>query len=157
MKFKNNFQKREYLGRQAVKELKQLHPDKFKYDLEETGDTFSPYDMYYYTEDKKVLLEVKIRDKDFDTFILEVKKLEALQKIKSESNEEIVLLYLNFTPTKTIIWNITNIDSSNSKTIIANKTTEISRNCKVEKEVIYLNPKDGYILDYVLDEDKLLM
>ena len=59
------------------------------------------------------------------------------------TKNDLTILYLNFTPEGTFIWDITDfcfekIDPSKWSTITANKSTEVSRTDKTEKSVIKL-------------------
>ena len=162
MEFNSNF--REWLGRTALNELKQLYPNLFKYRIFFTDGKYDPYDAHFYIINEKgeilknVKIEIKIRDKSFPTYILEKKKLDSIRK-RCEVNlkdNEYVILYLNFTPDGTYLWNITNLNTDNTSIINANKATSSSRTHKIDKEVIYLDPKTSKSLNYVLDTDKLL-
>lgn len=66
------------------------------------------------------------------------------------------ILYANFTPTKTIIWNLDEIEVK-IDTLKANKTTVDSKTRKVNKGVIYLTPESGIVLPYVLNKKKIIM
>lgn len=165
MTFTNDFEKREYLGREALRELKVLYPNLFKYDLHFTTDTYAAYDAFYHIIDsdthsitKRVLIEIKIRDRHFPEYILETKKLNSLKKIRKDlgfNEDEMSILYINFCPNETIIWNIDKINND-IKTNEYNKATSVSREDKVSKDVIMLQPTEGKQLDYILDETKIL-
>jgi hypothetical protein len=165
MTFTNDFEKREYLGREALRELKVLYPNLFKYDLHFTTDTYAAYDAFYHIIDsdthsitKRVLIEIKIRDRHFPEYILETKKLNSLKKIRKDlgfNEDEMSILYINFCPNETIIWNIDKINND-VKTNEYNKATAVSRKDKVSKDVIMLQPTEGKQLDYILDESKIL-
>lgn len=165
MKFTNDFEKREFLGREALRELKQLYPNLLKYDLHFTTDTYAAYDCFYHIIDsnthsitKRVLIEIKIRDRQFPEYILETKKLNSLKKIRKDlgfNEKEMSILYINFCPNETIIWNIDNINND-IKTNEYNKATSTSRTEKINKDVIMLQPSEGKQLNYILDENKIL-
>jgi hypothetical protein len=164
MRFTDDFEKREYLGREALKELQLQHPDKFKYQLSFNSEKYGEYDALFFVIDenqqikKRVWIEIKIRDTEFDEYILETKKLNSLiNKRKSLyfTNEEVSFLYINFTPNNTIVWDITNIEPE-GETLKANKATSTSRTDKVDKSVIYLKPEQGKVFDYQINEKHLL-
>jgi hypothetical protein len=164
-RFTDDFEKREYLGREALKELQLQHPDLFKYQITFTTEKYSEYDaMYIILDDnqqitKRVWIELKIRDTDYDDgYILETKKLNSLIKKRKSlflNENEVVFLYINFTPTKTIIWNVTNLEIE-TKTLKANKATSDSRTNKINKSVLYLTQDTGRTLDYILNDKHLL-
>ena len=166
MRFESDFEKREWLGREALKQVKQFYPNLFKYELNFTTGKYDDYDAFYFIIDtdtqkikKRVWIEIKIRDTEYDEYILEKKKLKQLIKKKDDlhlSKGEYIFLYVNFTPKETIIWNITNINPNNTKTLKANKETSVSRNYKINKEIIYLKPEEGLRLQYILNEKHLL-
>lgn len=165
MKFTNDFEKREFLGREALRELKVLYPNLFKYDLHFTTDTYAAYDAFYHIIDsnthsitKRVLIEIKIRDRQFPEYILETKKLNSLKKIRKDlgfNEKEMSILYINFCPNETIIWNIDKINND-IKTNEYNKATAFSRKDKISKDVIELKPSEGKQINYILNENKIL-
>lgn len=165
MKFTNDFEKREFLGREALRELKVLYPNLFKYDLHFTTDTYAAYDAFYHIIDsnthsitKRVLIEIKIRDRQFPEYILETKKLNSLKKIRKDlgfNGKEMSILYINFCPNETIIWNIDKINND-IKTNEYNKATAVSRKDKISKDVIELKPSEGKQINYILNENKIL-
>lgn len=165
MKFTNDFEKKEFLGREALKELQKLYPNLFKYELHFTTDTYAAYDVFYHIIDsethsikKRVLIEIKIRDREFPEYIIETKKLNSLKKIRKDlcfNEDEMSILYINFCPNETIIWNIDKINND-IVTNEYNKATSVSRTHKINKDVIMLKPSEGKQLDYVLNEYKIL-
>lgn len=163
-RFTDDFEKREYLGREALKEIQQQYPELLKYQLHFNTEKYGEYDAYYLIINenqqitKRVWLELKTRDQDYDEYILETKKLNSLIKKRKSlylNEDEVIFLYVNFTPTKTIIWNITNINPE-GETLKANKATSNNRKDKIDKQVIYLKPEQGKQLKYVLNEQHLL-
>lgn len=166
MNFLNDFEKREFLGRKALLELQDKYPNILKYKIEFTTDTYATYDAFYHIIDiethsikKRVLIEIKIRDRSFPEYILETKKLNSLKKIRTDlgfNENEMSILYINFCPNETIIWNI---DKINNNIIVSeyNKATSTSRTNKINKSVIMLLPSEGKQLDYILDEKKIFM
>lgn len=167
MKFTDEFEKREWLARQALKELQEIYPEYFKWEIHFTEGKYDDYDAYYFILDiekqnikKRVWIELKIRDTEYDTYILEKKKLNQLIKKRDSmflTKDDVEFIYINFTPTRTIIWNITNIkDEKQLERKVMNKATSISRDDKKNKEIYYLYPSEGKILNYVLNEKNLL-
>lgn len=167
MKFTDDFEKREWLARQALKELQDIYPEYFKWQIHFTEGKYDDYDAYYFILDiekqnikKRVWIELKIRDTEYDTYILEKKKLNQLIKKRDDmflTSDDVEFLYINYTPTRTIIWNITNIkDERQLERKVMNKATSISRDDKKNKEIYYLKPSEGKILNYILNEKTLL-
>ena len=66
------------------------------------------------------------------------------------------ILYINFCPNETIVWDIDKINNE-VKTLVANKATSISRDEKINKSVIYLQPSEGKQLNYIYNEKEILM
>ena len=166
IKFLDDFEKNEWLGREALKEIKQLYPNYFKYELHFTLGKYDDYDSFYFIIDenqqivKRVWIEIKVRNRDFDNYILEKKKLKQLIKKRKDmffKNEEVSFLYISFTPSDTIIWDITNIDPDKTEKMVMNKTTCESTTNKINKDIILLDPKDGKILNYRINENLLML
>lgn len=165
MKFTNEFERREWFGREALKELKKLYPQTFKWELSFTTEPYYEYDAYYFQLDletqsikKRVWIEIKIRDCEYDDFILEKKKLNSLIKKRNNlslTGDDVIFLYINFTPERTIIWKLDDELLNQTENLVANKATADSRSNKINKEVIYLNPKSGKVFDYILNEKHL--
>jgi hypothetical protein len=165
-KFIDDYNKREWIGRQALKMLAQENPDFFKYQINYTENKFSCYDAYYFTLDnethsikKRVFIEIKVRHIDYPELILEKKKLVALLENKEKlflKDDECVLLYLCFTPTRTMIWNITDMDPKDTKKLKCNKATSTSTTDKVNKDVIYLDNEKSKEFDFVYSEKKIM-
>lgn len=164
MKFVDDFEKREWFGRQALKELKELYPDFFKWEINFTTGKYDDFDAYWFvlegqTLKRRVWVEIKWRDDDYDELILEKKKLKQLIQHRERlmlNKDEVMFLYLNFTPNKTIIFKIDDDMIESTSKLKANKATSISRDEKVNKDVIYLNDSMGRKFDYRLNEKRLL-
>lgn len=165
MRFTNEFERREWFGREALKELKRIYPEVFKWDITFTTEPYYEYDAYYFQLDaetqsivKRFWIEIKIRDAEYDDFILEKKKLKSLIKKRdnlSLGSDDVTFLYINFTPQRTIIWKLKDELLNEVENLVANKATADSRTNKINKEVIYLNPKSGKVFNYILNEKHL--
>lgn len=135
-------------------------------DVEVTYATnkYSPYDVYFkaVSENKHYFVELKQRGADYDSFILEHKKLEGMRRqalIDYDVDlDDCVFLYVNFTPSKTVVWNITNVDAEmKAEKGIFNKATSRNRNDKKTKSVYYLPTSAAKkVYDYVLDKRKII-
>ena len=165
MNFANRYEEEEFYGREALKELQRLYPFHFKYDLYFNTDEYGCYDCLFFILDektlnikKRVLIEIKQRSEDYDEMILESKKYNSLLKYRENlgfNKDEMVLWYLNFTPTKTIIWDLDKIDAK-IDVLKANKATVDSTTNKVNKSVIYLTPESGKVLPYRLNRKSIM-
>ena len=115
------------------------------------------YDAILYLRDKvtmniiyKFIIEIKYRDSDYDSMMLEKSKYKSLLKqqqeaIKYSSNEDIAILYVNFTPSGTYIFNLSsdkiNNFIKNNKNKVKEKlvkTTYIQNDKEINKDVYYL-------------------
>ena len=72
------------------------------------------------------------------------------------NKEDVIFLYLNFTPTGTYCWNITDIDDEKWDKVLMNTSTSNNRNDKELKEVKLLEPSKSKSFDYILNEKQLL-
>jgi hypothetical protein len=165
MRFTDGFEKREFLANNSLKELQRLYPDKFRWELHFTPIKHT-FDAFWVVLDengsirKRVWVEMKIRDKVYDDYMLEKKKLSQINKLKKElglRDDEVSILYLNFTPEGTFLWDVSKIDPDtiNDK-IKANKATETSRTNKVDKSHIMLDKSKAYKFNYIINEQHII-
>ena len=165
MRFTNDFEKNEHLGRKALSELKQIYSDIFSGTIEYTPD-FCPYDAFYFIYDneykikKRIFIEIKIRNKDYDDLFLEWNKWRDINNIATKQlhlkEDEFEILYINFLPTGTIIWKIKDMKSKDLVVRKMNKATSIDRKNKIDKKVWLLDKSVGKRLNYILNEDRIL-
>ena len=166
----NDYQFREWLGRTALKDLqiKDLFPK--KYNISYTGDYYCVYDAYTKgNNDKPILIEIKVRDRQYDDYMLEYNKCRDLCDIARNNlylkENEMTFLYVCFCIEGTYIWNINHYvfnydtidwegDKKDDKKF--NKSTCKSREDKVTKKHIMLNPKDGKIIKYRINRNQLI-
>lgn len=164
--FINDFERNEWLGRQALLELQQLYPNTFKYQIHLTEYEYESYDAHFFVYDKitgklkkRIIIEIKYRHTDYPDYMLEQKKIKSLHKSMKDASimeGEYSLYYLNFTPTKTYLWDITDIKPEDCKdTLYANKATAISRTNKTNKNCILLKPEDAKEFKFILDEKRI--
>lgn len=164
--FEDKFAEREFYGRQALKELQKDYPEKFRFEIFENNDKYGHYDAFYYIIDndtqsiiKRVWIEIKIRDTHFDDYFLETKKWNNLEKKRKELSllkEEVVYLYLNFTPTGAYLWDISDISNLKKEKRSMNKATSANRNDKINKEINYLKTNNSYRFDYYINKQLIL-
>ncbi len=164
-KFIDEFEKREWLGRQALLEIQKLYPNYFKYQINFTTGKYDKYDCYYIVLDeelrikKRIVIELKIRDRYFDEYILEQKKYNSLIKMRNElglSKDEMSILYINLCVDGTYVYDLDKLDLK-WDTLVANKATCDSRTNKVKKSVLYLTKSSGKFIPYIINEKKLLL
>lgn len=165
MEFTNDFEKNEVIARYALKEMNEKYK-LFNGDIQFTSDVYSAYDAFYFIIDdvthnikKRVYIELKIRNRVFDSYLLESKKMNSLLKIRKDmyfTEDEATILYINFCPNETIIYNIDKVKNLPTEKLIANKCTVNSKTDKIEKKVIMLKPTDGKQINYVLKETDII-
>lgn len=165
LKFENEFQKNEEVARYALKEMNEKYK-LFNGDIQFTSDVYSAYDAFYFIIDdvthnikKRVYIELKIRNRVFDSYLLETKKMNSLLKIRKDmyfTEDEATILYINFCPNETIIYNIDKVKNLPTEKLIANKCTVNSKTDKIGKTVIMLKPTDGKQINYVLKETDII-
>lgn len=166
IQFENNFERFEWLGREALKELKLLYPNTFKFEITYTEYKYETYDAFFIIYDKethklikRVFIEIKYRQENYDTWMLEKKKVKQLKdKMKELSlfDGEFSHYYLVFTPKTTYMWDITNIQPEDCKDkLYANVATAISTSNKRNKFCKLLEIKEAKEFKYVLDEKRI--
>lgn len=96
--------------------------------------------------DRRLFIEIKVRDKVWPDYILEKKKYDDLIKIASKYKNSSVF-YMNFTPDGTYIWNTKIVKNLNTTTSLMNKST-MNSDYKIDKDVWYLDPKYAKKYDY---------
>lgn len=115
--------------------------------------------IHVYKEGQKIesnIIEVKVRSKHFNRLLLEKRKynsLKKLKKIEEEAFNNVNIIYLNFTPQGTYLFNLTD-KRFNWESLYANKCTIRSREDKVEKLVTFLDVNDGIDMKIIYDKDK---
>ena len=165
LKFESEFQKNEEVARYALKEMNEKYK-LFNGDIQFTSDVYSAYDAFYFIIDdvthnikKRVYIELKIRNRVFDSYLLETKKMNSLLKIRKDmyfTEDEATILYINFCPNETIIYNIDKVKNLPTEKLIANKCTVNSKTDKIEKTVIMLKPTDGKQIEYIINENEII-
>lgn len=167
MEFKNDFERREWIGRQALRELKRDNLNIFKYDIIYEPDPYSVYDASFINYDyeshsirSRNFIEIKIRDRIFPDYVLEKKKVNSLHKKMNElglSPLDYKLWYLNFCPEGTYLWEITDVwptDCTDSRYM--NVATANSRDNKELKYYKGMLPEQSKSFDYIIDPDSLI-
>lgn len=120
--------------------------------------TKCPYDAFMFVRCattneivKKFFVEVKVRETDYGKdWRLEKKKLNSLKKAAQFEGYDI--LYVNFTPNRTLIFPVTEIEEENKlgkvTKVKMNKQTFVSRTEKVNKMVYELDEDDAITIKY---------
>lgn len=165
MKFSTDFEKNEFVGREALKQIKIMYPDIFSGQIEYTND-MCVYDAFYFIYDKdykikkRVFIEIKVREKDWDEPFLEYNKWNDITNIaKNElclNNDEYEILYINFLPSETIVWKIKDMNQNDLVVRKMNKATCNSRSDKKDKKVWLMNKSKGKQLNYILNQQQIL-
>jgi hypothetical protein len=165
MKFINDFEKNEWLGREALKDLTTLYPDLFKNKIEYTPEG-CVYDAFYFIYDdefnikKRVFIEIKVRNKNWNDPFLEHKKWKDITHLAKNvfflKDDEYEILYLNFFPGETVLWKIKDMDTSLLEERLMNKTTVLSTKDKKNKKVWLMDKKAGKSLNYSINENLLI-
>lgn len=92
----------------------------------------------------RVYIEVKTRTQVYDEYFLEEKKWKQMNKTGINIGGEFLLLYINFTPKGTFLWNITDYTKFNSKIIeCKDKTSSKINEIKYVKKKQFLLPKES--------------
>ena len=168
MNFVNNYEKSSFSERAAFKNFIKLYNGFKNWEILLTPyDGYDCYDVLLYKiKDgiitNRMFIEIKIRDCIYDTYFLETKKLNSIKKLcESElyfTDDEYKILYLNFTPQGTFIWDCSVIEKENIKVSkqMMNKATMSSRTKKVNKSKYDLPISLAKRWDYIWDEKQLI-
>jgi hypothetical protein len=165
MKFLDDYQKREWLGRRALLELQKIHPNIFKFNIEFTSGKYEDYDAFFFIYDnenkfkKYVWVEIKVRDKIYPDYFLEKEKWSRLERQRKRlyiDKKDIIYIYINFCPNGTYMWDITNMEGTKWVKRMMNKSTSNNRQEKELKSVIGLSTSDCRYFEYTLNEVKLI-
>lgn len=163
------FTEREYRERFALNNILSFLKRKdydFNYTISPV-ETSTEYDLYFsYSKDgfikKRYYCEAKIRTQEYTNYVLEFKKLKSLQRLIRDNNLEddtTDILYINFTPNRTYVWNISKLINTNKLKLtdmVMNKQTSNSRMDKINKKVYLLEVEDATIFDYIYSEKEYL-
>lgn len=112
------------------------------------------------TTEKRYYIEIKIRDKVFPDYFIEPKKIKDIEGVALQnlSKCEFEILYLNFTPEGTFLWNATNLINNNKYKLEkkwANKCTMKSRTDKIEKDFWAFEKGDAKFFNYIWDDNQM--
>lgn len=139
-----SFKERLYFDK-MIEEYKIFPTDKWSY----FKTSYLGYDDYDYSATnkktgKRLVIEIKVRDRIWDGYVYEIKKHKKLMEIKKSDPSNITILYVNSTPSGTYIWNIDDIIGKYKPVwIYMNKSTMTSRTEKEKKKVYLLNSSDA--------------
>lgn len=161
MYFKDKFQEAAFNERVALHNLESLfnpfpQHSYFKHITPYDGNDV--YDCLYQkhiegTIKKRYYIEIKVRNSVFPTYYMEPKKYKDIETIalKNLSKEEFDILYINFTPEGTFLWNATNLLNNNKYNMDskwANKATMASTTDKKEKDFYAFDKEDAKFYEY---------
>jgi hypothetical protein len=165
MKFLDDYQKREWLGRRALLELQKLYSKTFKYEINFTPGRYDDYDAYFTIFDengsfkKAIWIEIKTRYKTYPDYYLEKEKWDRIEDYRKRNyidKKDVLYFYLCFCPEGTYIWNITNMENVKWTKEYMNKSTSKSRKEKENKPVVCLKIEDSKSFNYTLNEFKII-
>jgi hypothetical protein len=157
-----DFTIQEKVGRLALKELITANKRQ-NININFTYNRFAVYDAYWTFTDHfgkliNCIAEIKVRHKVFDSYIIEKRKIIALHKKRDElisQGKNVVIYYFNFTPKQTLLWNVTDFDTTASATKKEFNSLSKNRMQKVEKEVYNLSGQTAKIVPYKIDVERL--
>jgi len=168
MYFSSMIQEASFKERVALHNLEKLYNPfpvelYFKYITSYDGNDY--YDALYQRHfegiiRKRYFIEIKIRDKIFPDYFIEPKKIKDIESValKNLSKDEFEILYLNFTPEGTFLWNVRNLIDNNKYKMekrLANKCTMKSRTDKIEKDFFAFEKTDAKFFNYIWDDLQL--
>jgi hypothetical protein len=161
-KNKFDFTTQEKVGRLALKELITANKRQ-NININFTYNRFAVYDAYWTFTDPlgkliNCIAEIKVRSRNYDSYIIEKKKIIGLHKKRDElisQGKNVVIYYFNFTPKKTLLWNVTDFDTTAAVTKKEFNSLSKNRMQKVEKEVYHLRELTAKIVPYKIDIERL--
>jgi len=165
MNFKDQFQRAAFIERAAYKNLKKLYNIFSEYSEYITPyDGYSPYDicLHKYNDGlikKTIFIEIKVRTETWDTYFLETKKYTSIKRLAEDElylkPEDYKILYLNFTPTSTLLFDTDIIKELEVKSTEMNIATMSSRTKKKSKTIWELPVEKAKSFKYIWSEDQL--
>jgi hypothetical protein len=162
MVFANNYERDEWLGRQALKKLQSLYPNALKHRIHFTELAYDCFDAYIhittnYVVTKYIFIEIKIRKTAYPDYILEKKKSDSLNAFIKRNHlnaDEYQLLYVNFTPSGTYFWDITTV--STPLTTLSCPSTTSTTGHKVDKRNYMLPTNAAKRFDFIYNETDIM-
>lgn len=145
-----------------IEQLKTSTEDKVYYTDPYLYDSWDAI-MYCENPKKIYIIEVKLRSKIYDKYFYELKKHKQLMKKKKEVetslngwNIPVEILYINFTPITTYIWNISEVLKFSLKKIIpCNEYSVVENKVKVNKDVYELeNQLATQVVQWIFNEQE---
>tara|TARA_R110001592_G_scaffold42649_4_gene138461 strand:- start:387 stop:788 length:402 start_codon:yes stop_codon:yes gene_type:complete len=117
------------------KELFEFIKGKFIPDLKNSDDKFSKYDCY--SEQFKLDIELKCRQKHYDDLLIEKSKYKYL--VSRAERFKTKAFYINSTPNGVYVFNLSGIEEPIWEERRMPKTSHFSNRDKIIKEVGYIN------------------
>ena len=96
---------------------------------------------------KRIIIEAKVRTKDFQSYFLERQKYENLKKMQKD-HPEYLIWYVNFSPVQTYIYDLDKCDLGSVTMIQMNSQTFKSTTNKVDKPVFDVNVSQASTIKY---------
>lgn len=165
MNFVNDFERASFIERCAWKNFLSLY-DAFP-GWEQIILPYEGKDVYdvmlYKIENgsitKRVFIEIKVRNVIYDEYFMETKKYNSIKKLCEKelylNEDEYKILYVNFTPTGTYIWDTSILKDIKVSKVEMNKATMDSRSDKVNKSKYDLPISKAKRYNYIWDEGQL--
>jgi hypothetical protein len=144
-----------------IKEYYVYYSDEFKYECWDLQLYLSKDGIIY----KKFIVEAKIRDVDYDSLMLESKKLKDLKSIKKRwikegiTNEgETDILYICFTPSGTYVYNISKLIEIDAECLKHIQYIECPKQTcgdttEINKPVYFLTKDLAKKIDFIFNEN----
>lgn len=164
-RFIDDFEKSSFIERCAWKNFLKLYNPFPGYEIMLMPyEGYSIYDVMLYKIENhiitnRVFIEIKVRKVVYDSYFFETKKYNSIVKLCKEElclrDDEFKILYLNFTPTGTYIWNTDIIKDMNVTKQVMNKATMSDRTNKVNKTKWDMPIDKSKKYNYIWDERQL--
>jgi len=164
MLFTNDFEKKAFIERAAFKSLLSLYNVFPGYEIMYTPvEGKQCYDVMLYKLNDgimcdRVFIEIKVRDVVYSDYFLETKKINSIKKMCDDlflTEDEYKILYMNFTPQGTYIWNCNIIKDIKITKQLMNKATSNNTTDKVLKSKYDLPTDKARKYNYTWDEQQL--
>ena len=164
-RFTNKFERAAFCERIAFRNWNKLYnPFKGWTIIETPIEGYDVYDilLHKYKDGiivKRIYLEIKIRDVEYDEYFLETKKLNSIHKMCVDElylkEDEYKIFYLNFTPSGTYLWDTKIVEDIPVTRQVMNEATMASRDKKINKGKYNLPISRAKHWEYTWDEKQL--
>lgn len=111
-------------------------------------------------QERSYYIESKIRDRHYDDLLIEKYKIKEIKQLRKESHSDAEILYINFSPIGTWVWNIDKLErEENLKTTTLNcpVTTVGDSNERKDKSVFLLLTEKGKELNWIYTDGEYFL